>query len=77
MTENHKGYNMEILKRIGSLGIAVARGAVSGALDASARSGTPIQNDMNELWCLLHFIDSTAFSDYENFLHPLIFFYWY
>ena len=31
-------------------------------------TGTPIQNNMEELWCLLHFMDPEKFNDQENFL---------
>jgi SNF2 family DNA or RNA helicase len=31
-------------------------------------TGTPIQNDMKELWTLLNFIDAETFTDLEDFL---------
>lgn len=31
-------------------------------------TGTPIQNNIEELWTLLHFVDRTNFSDLDDFL---------
>ena len=31
-------------------------------------TGTPLQNNTDELWTLLNFIDRTAFSDREEFV---------
>ena len=30
-------------------------------------TGTPLQNDMQELWCLLHFLMPDKFDDLEEF----------
>ena len=32
-------------------------------------SGTPLQNDLNELWTLLNFIEPFKFPDLEDFQH--------
>jgi SNF2 family DNA or RNA helicase len=31
-------------------------------------TGTPIQNDVTQLWALLHFLDPTSFGDSDEFL---------
>ena len=30
-------------------------------------TGTPLQNTLKELWCLLHFLDPGKFDDFEEF----------
>ena len=30
-------------------------------------TGTPLQNSMRELWCLLHFLEPNKFPDAEEF----------
>ena len=30
-------------------------------------TGTPVQNDIHELWSILHFVDSSKFSDFDSF----------
>jgi len=32
-------------------------------------TGTPLQNNTEELWCLLHFLAPDAFADLEQFVY--------
>ena len=61
---NQKGKLLECMKEISAKG-TLQHGYQSRVL----MSGTPLQNDLTELWTLLNFIEPFKFPDIDNFLH--------
>jgi len=61
---NQKGKLLECMKEISAKG-TLQHGYQSRVL----MSGTPLQNDLSELWTLLNFIEPFKFPDIDNFLH--------
>jgi len=61
---NQKGKLLECMKEISVKGTQ-QHGYQSRVL----MTGTPLQNDLSELWTLLNFIEPFKFPDLDNFLH--------
>lgn len=60
---NQKGKLLECMREISAKG-TLQYGFQSRVL----MSGTPLQNDLNELWTLLNFIEPFKFPDLDDFL---------
>ena len=61
---NQKGKLLECMKEVSAKG-TLQHGYQSRVLI----SGTPLQNDLTELWTLLNFIEPFKFPDIDSFLH--------
>lgn len=61
---NQKGKLLECMKEISAKG-TLQHGFQSRVL----MTGTPLQNDLNELWTLLNFIEPFKFPELDSFLH--------